>query len=277
MSEETGYFSSFDGTKLFYRAWGKESISSLIIVHGFGEHSGRYHELVEALSKLPISIFAHDLRGHGHSEGERVFAGAFDDFTKDLYAFRTFIEDKKKGNSKDFVLLGQSFGGLIATAAALNDQAKWKALILLSPFFGVPRGYLVLETLSSFLSLIAPKTIWSNPIKPIFLTHDLEELERYKRDSLIQRRITMQLAREMFRGCSAINARAKEIVLPFLLLIGGSDRIVSVESAEMFLKRTSSESKEIQIFDGLYHELLHETARDKTISRIKDYLSRFSD
>ena len=166
---------------------------------------------------------------------------------------------------------------MIATAVALKEQTKWSALILLSPFLGVPHGYPALSGLAFIFSLVAPKKIWNNPIRPIFLTHDPIEMERYKRDSFVQRRITMQLAREMFRGCSAINARAAEVVLPFLLLIGGADRIVSCISAERFFKRTSSKSKEIQIFEGLYHELLHETGRDKAISRIKDYLSRFSD
>lgn len=271
--EETGYFSSFDGTKLFYRAWEKETPHSLLIVHGFGEHSGRYRELVEVLGDLPISIFTHDLRGHGHSEGERVFVPSFDCFVKDVYAFRTFIEGKKQLPTRRFIVLGQSLGGLIATSAVLERQTQWQALILLSPFFGVPYLHSVLNGLACVMNLLGPKKIWNNPIRPVFLTHDLEELERFKRDSLVQRRITMHLSRELFRGCAKVNPRARELSIPVLLLAGGTDHIVSVEKSKEFFKKISSQDKTIQIFEDFYHELLHEKNRAQPFTILKNYLA----
>ncbi len=273
MKEETGYFLSFDNTKLFYRAWEKDTPHSLVIVHGFGEHSGRYRELIEVLSDLPLSIFTHDLRGHGHSEGERVFVQSFDYFVKDLYAFRTFIESKKRIPTRRFILLGQSLGGLIATSAVLEDQTQWQALILLSPFFGVPYAHSLLRGLVFLVNLFAPRKIWKNPIHPVFLTHDSEETERFKRDSLVQRRITMHLTREMFRGCAVANAKASEISLPVLLLAGGTDHIVSVERSKEFFKKISSQDKKIQIFDDFYHELLHEKDRAQPVAILKDYIA----
>ena len=271
--EETGYFSSFDGTKLFYRAWEKETPYSLIVVHGFGEHSGRYRELIEALGDLPLSIFTHDLRGHGHSEGERVFVQSFDYFVKDLSAFRTFIESQKRVPTRHFILLGQSLGGLIATSAVLETQAQWQALILLSPFFGVPYAHSLLRGLVFFINLFAPKKVWKNPIRPVFLTHDLEETERYKRDALVQRQITMHLVREMFRGCALANMRVQEISLPVLLLAGGEDHIVSLKKTKEVFKKISSHDKKIRVFDGFYHELLHEKDRKQLIGILRDYLA----
>lgn len=272
MKEETGYFSSFDGTQLFYRAWEQDSPSVLIVVHGIGEHSGRYHELVEVLSTLPLSIFALDLRGHGHSEGEKVYVNSFQDFVDDIYHFRTFILDKKVGKTRHFILLGQSMGGLIGTHAVLHNQRDWNALILLSPFFAIPFGHYLSRAVATVLDWLDPMRIWNNPIKPAFLTHDLERVELYKRDPLIQRRITARLAREMFRAVSQAMARANEVTLPLLILAAGSDYIVSTRKTRQFFDRVSSKEKKIQIFNGCYHELLHEVNREQPINILKDYL-----
>ena len=89
--EETGYFSSLDGTKLFYRAWDKDVPDVLVIVHGFGEHSGRYLNLIESIGSQPYSIYVHDLRGHGHSEGPKVYVDRFIDYVNDVILFTDFI------------------------------------------------------------------------------------------------------------------------------------------------------------------------------------------
>ena len=273
MKEETGYFSSFDGTKLFYRAWEKDASNAVIIIHGFGEHSGRYHELVSAFDSLPISIFTFDLRGHGRSEGERVCTETFENFVDDLYQYHAFLEARRAGAKRRFILLGQSLGGLIATASVLRKQDEWRALILLSPFFGIPLGHQFLHWLSELLSAVSPKTIWRNPIRPIFLTHDLEQLEQYRQDPLIQRRITLRMAREMFRGCASVWTHVHEITLPLLFLASGDDRIVSVKKSKEFFEQVASTKKEFQIFDGYYHELLHEVNREKPISVLKNFLN----
>ena len=272
MKEETGYFSSFDGTKLFYRAWEKETPNAVILVHGFGEHSGRYREFIELLDSVPYSFFIHDLRGHGHSEGKRIYVDTFNDFIEDVYAFRGFIEQKRAAKIRRFVLMGQSLGGLIATSAVLKNQVAWSALILLSPFFAMPTLHRSAAWLAWFLNVFVPKIIWNNPIRPAYLTHDLEQLALYQGDTLIQRKITARLANEMFCACSAVKPRAKEITIPFFIFASGDDRIVSCLSSQNIFEKVSSPMKQFQIFKDFYHELIHERERSKPISAVKDCL-----
>jgi alpha-beta hydrolase superfamily lysophospholipase len=274
MKEETGYFTSFDGVKLFYRIWEKETSDVFFIVHGFGEHSGRYANLIETLRDLPISIVLFDLRGHGRSEGERVCVESFHQFVDDVFCFRTFVEARKPGLPRNFILYGQSFGGLVAAASVLKQQNAWKALVLLAPFFRLPFGHWLLAWLTACLNCFVPKHVWSNPVKPIFLTRDLKELEQYKRDPFIQRRIGICLAYEMFQGGKCVEARAKEITLPLLVLGAGDDRIVSTPRIKRFFERAASQEKEIHVFDGFYHELFHEIGREKPLGVLKEFVRK---
>ena len=276
MKEETGYFTSFDGTKLFYRAREKETPHAFVIVHGFGEHSGRYANLIETLGDLPLSVFLFDLRGHGRSDGDRVYIDSFDDLIKDVSHFRAFLESRKPGRYQNFILYGQSFGGLIASASVLENQKAWRALILLAPFFRLPFGHWVLSFSTHCLNWIIPKQVLANPIKPVYLMHDLEELRQYKSDSFVQRRISIRLAHEMFRGGSSIEVRAHEIMLPLLVMAAGDDRIVSTPRAKRFFEKVSSSQKELHVFDGYYHELFHEIGREKPLQILKDFVIKFS-
>ena len=272
MKEENGYFSSFDGTQLFYRSWKADAPNALFILHGIGEHSERYLELAESLSLLPLSIFIHDLRGHGRSEGERVYVESFNQFIDDIYQFRAFIEAKTGPFAKPPILLGHSLGGLIAFLAALRSQKSWRALILMSPYFAVPACDPLLGGIARLLNLIAPKFVWNNPVKPVFLTHDSEEITRYKTDPFIQRRITSRLAKEMFDACSRAYAKAHELALPLFVLASGEDKIVSLRKTKEIFERAASHDKMLRVFDGFYHELFHERQRQKPISVLKECL-----
>ena len=271
IKEETGYFSSFDGTGIFYRAWNKKSKHCLIIVHGIGEHSGRYYDLIHELIELPLSVYTFDLRGHGRSEGRRVYVDRFDDFIKDLIELRSFILKRNPGCS--FSLLGQSLGGLISTSAVLYQQDLWKSLILLSPFLAVYLGHPFLSTIAAILNRYSPDYVVHNPIEPFSLTHVLEEIVKYKQDPDIQRRITGRLAHEMFLGCKRVQSRMGELVIPIFILAAGKDRIVSSKAAQNFYNRVSSADKRIEIFPNCYHEILHENEKWEAIQMIKTYLN----
>ncbi|MBI4367905.1 MAG: lysophospholipase [Candidatus Omnitrophica bacterium] len=274
--QETGYFSSLDGLRLFYRAWENDSPHAILLIHGLGEHSGRHTELIEALGDLPFSFYIHDLRGHGQSEGERMYVDRFEDFVEDIYTFRKFILDHRQGQGKRFILHGQSLGGLIATRAALRHQADWDRLVLLSPFFGLPLGDRMAGFTASILSRVAPRRMWQNPFQPVFLTHDVDRLQAYQRDRLIQRQITSRLAAEIVEAAKQTLSEASGISLPLLLLAAGDDHIVSTRKAKEFFSKVASSDKKMQVYDGFYHELIHEWDRVKPIQDLKDYLASIS-
>jgi alpha-beta hydrolase superfamily lysophospholipase len=270
---EANYFTSFDGCQLFYNAQEKSTDTALVILHGLGEHIERYEELLLCLADLRLSIYLFDYRGHGQSHGARVYVERFEDYVRDVQCFQDFIKDKTAKRIKRFIVLGHSLGGLIAAATVLENQSCWSSLILMSPFFGVPFGDLFLTKLCFILDLIAPRKIWDNPISSCYLTHDGTQTDLYRVDSLIQRRITLRLAKEMFRACCIVRARAAELKIPVAIFASGDDRIVSLAQTRSFFNRVKSGRKKLVVFDGFYHELLHEKERQKPIRCLKEYLS----
>ena len=191
---------------------------------------------------------------------------------KDVLKFRHLVEKSRGGAFRKCCLLGQSMCGLIATAVVLEDQRRWDQLMLLSPFFGLDRAEKVVSICCELFDLIVPRIIWNNPIPAVYLTHDEKRKKEYERDVLIQRRITIRLAKEMFRASASIFGRAEEILIPCTVFAAGNDKVVSLKKTKNFVDRMRSRNKKLKVFEDFYHELLHETERIRPIRAIKENL-----
>ena len=262
MHPSEGYFATRDGTRLFYRTWEKSiaSPNACILIHGYGDHSGRYREFIEALSDVPFAFYAFDLRGQGHSEGKRVFADSFAQYEEDCYDFLRFLEIDEELRSKKFFLLGHSLGGLIALQAVLKDEGKWSGLVLSSPCFqlhGVSWSPL-LRGLVKILNQVAPRFVMHNLVKPRYLFHDPEKMKAYLKDPLIERKVTVHLANEIARTCSASQKRCDRLKIPVLVLASGNDRVVSLDATRAWFDHLQARDKTMITYPDLYHEIFNE-------------------
>lgn len=271
MAIEEGFFEASDGIRLYYRFQGGQDLGApILLVHGHGEHSGRYLKFFNHLEELhrPIAIF--DLRGCGRSEGRRVYVERFEDYLGDLTSFVDFLK-KRYQISGPLHLFGHSLGGLIATAWACRNQGLMKKLILSSPLFGIPLGGLV-KRLVPFLNWAAPRFVVRNPVRPPFLTHDPEEVERYQKDPLIQRRITVRLTSEMLRMAHFFETNQTRVPFPVHILMAGEDYVVDPEATRRFAARLEAAKKTVESFPGFYHEIFNERGQEKVFDRLRDLL-----
>ena len=273
---QDGYFAGHDGTDLYFRLYypGK-SKDTLYILHGHGEHSGRYQNLIEFLGDQDITVAIHDHRGHGKSKGEDVFVNSFDDFTKDYSAFRDFLETKYQLRQSAYIL-GHSLGGLIATHWSLKHQDKVKSLFLSSPCLGLNLpGFLV--SFNNAMNALFPRLIYGNPIYPPHLTHDEEEMKAYKQDPLIKRKISARLLQQMISAINILKSQSsRSVSFPLFILMAGLEKVVSKDSIHHFFKNTDSPHKELYEFDGYYHEIFQEKGKEKVYNVFGEYLDKAS-
>lgn len=277
MTHSTHRLISFDETALFYHRTRPESAprAILLLVHGMGEHGGRYRPLAEFLSNLGVETWALDLRGFGQSAGKQGHCRQFDEYKSDLEAL--FRHASQELRQTPIFILGNSFGGLVAAySAATSSVIRPKGLIFTSPLFGVAI-YVPLwqKALAALASVIAPAFTQNNRVDARVLTHDVNQHEERRRDRLIHYKITARLYAQIQSILRQRKRIASGILCPVLLLQAGDDKIVSMNDALAFYADLATPAKEKEVYQSFYHEILYEEQRDKVFSRIASWIVKF--
>lgn len=272
MTMEEGFFRAGAGEELFYRFQpGREKKNPILLLHGHGEHSGRYLKFFSQLENLghPVAIF--DLRGCGRSGGNPVYVSSFQDYLKDVSTFLDFLRLRYQ-IALPLHLFGHSLGGLIATAWASENNQAISKMILSSPLFGIPMRS-VLKVLVNFLDRFVPRLVIRNPVRPFYLTHDPEEMEKYCKDPLIRRRITIRLVHEMLKWSSFFQEKGVSFPFPVYILMAEQEYVVDSVATMQFFNRLEAPAKEIETFPGFLHEIFNERGQEKVFERLRYYLT----
>ena len=273
MIHKEGDFAGHGGLRLYWQAWLPEGEvrAVLLVAHGYGEHSGRYGNLVEAMVPRGFALYALDHRGHGRSEGPRGHVGRFAEFIADLHAFRVRVEEGQRG--KPLVVLGHSMGGLIAVRYLLSHASGVTGAVLSSPAFGIlnepPRA---LRWVARILSWIAPRASFQSNVEPELLSRDADVGRAYAEDPLVHRRASVRFYTEFKWAIRDAHERAAEIVLPILVLQAGDDRLVDARATESFVQKVGSERKEFQLYTGFFHEIFNETEKERVFADLERWL-----
>ncbi len=271
---QENFFEAHDGLSLFFRKWVPADAKGLVaLVHGFGEHSGRYLKLAESLGEAHWAVSAFDYRGHGQSGGRRAHVDSFDDYLRDVDAF--LAENKRQGLPKP-ILLGHSLGGLIVARYCERKIEDVAAVVLSSPFLrmaiNLPRTKAMLGTL---LSGLVPTLSVKTNLDPYVLSHDKSMVEEYTADPLVSNVASARWFTEVTKTQDKVLADAKKFQHPLLSLNAGEDFISSLAGTKKFFKAAASPQKIIKIYDGFYHEIFNEIDRARVIKDLGDWLENF--
>ena len=273
--------SSWDGTKLFYRAWlpeGKKTEKALLLFHRGHEHSGRWQETVDSLGLDDIAIFAWDARGHGRSEGERGAARDLADLIKDVAAFVRQIAERYGIALENMILLAHSLAAVTVTAWVHDYAPPIRALILATAAFEV-KLYLPLAVPALRLQ---QKLFGAGKVKSYvrakMLSHDPVEAARYEADPLIFRQIAINVLLDLHDTAQRLLADAGAIHVPTLMLSAGRDWVVSLKAQREFFDALSSSPKRMHVFPAMYHAIFHEQERVQVIERTRLFIrERFAE
>ncbi len=265
-----------DGLKLFVRHWPVGGAGTVQIVHGLGEHGGRYEALAAALNAAGWQVVAHDLRGHGRSGGAR---GGIPDSGALLADLAAVLDATRQSGPR--VLLGHSLGGLIAArfvAEALSARAPWAravdGLVMSSPALD-PGMSGFQKALLAVAARLAPALALGNGLKPAWICRDPAVVRAYVEDPLVHDRVTPRLVRFIVDAGSLVLERAPRWQVPTLLLWAGADRCVAPAGSAAFAAAAPGEVLTAQVFPALYHEIFNEPERAQVLGHLTRWLERF--
>jgi len=266
-----GFFTARDGLRLFSRIWPAErGRGTLLLVHGFAEHSGRYARLAEDLNQAGYCLATFDLRGHGRSEGRRAHVDSFDDYLGDC---RAFIEQLGDECPRPHWLLGHSMGGLIAARYRQRHGGEFVGLVLSSPFLGFAIKVPAIKALAGrALSSLWPTLAMKTGLDPTVLSHDRQVVEEYRNDPLVSDIATARWFTEVIQAQQEARKQAGSLAGPLLVLQAGDDRLSSLQTTQAFFDAYGGVDKQIQVYDGFLHEVFNENERQRPLEDLLSWL-----
>jgi acylglycerol lipase len=264
--DEAGRPAGAGTPEIYWRAWLPQkrpyARGSVVIVHGAGEHSGRYEAVAGALVKAGYAVYALDHQGHGRSGGPRALMRRMDMALVDVYQLVAGTTQKAGGRPP--YLLGHSMGGTIATSFALRWPENLAGLILSSPLLSLPEVKLPERIAVAVLSRVAPR-LGVSKVDPSLVSRDPEQVRAYEDDPLVHHSgLPARTVAELVKTVRAFPGEAANLELPVLIMSAGADGIVSPEGAKMLFERAGSEDKTLKVYPDLYHEIFNETEPDRT-------------
>jgi alpha-beta hydrolase superfamily lysophospholipase len=261
-----------DGTMLAvsdYLLPASQTRGGIVIMHGIGEHSGRYRHVAEYLNEAGWSVRVYDHRGHGRSQGPRGDVRAEGDIVQDG---KIVIDQFAELLGAPPFLLGHSMGGLFAADFALAGLSPLRGLILSSPALAVPLTG-VQKTLLKLMQAVAPHVGVANKLPLQFLSHDENVVAAYRADPLVHAKISASLLHAMLAAVARSQQNASTLAIPALMLVAGDDHLVDAEGSKRFFAKLPPGRAEFHCYDNFYHEVFNEPDRARPLADLRTWLS----
>lgn len=265
-NSSTGHLYSKDHTPLFYRHYAVSGQkATILLVHGFGEHSGRYTHVVDQLRKRHFEVYCLDFRGHGRSEGRRGDVEAFARFEEDLDAAIQFVHARMKPGQKLFIL-AHSMGALVTLRLISEKNENIAGMVLSAPLFGLNMPIPTWKRVAAcVLMKIMPTLGFKSSIKGSQLTTDAAISRAYDNDPLVNKTISLRAfhqIEESLKGTDQFSIKPS-----FFMQVAGSDSVVDSKAAVHWFNNLKKQAadREIKIYPDFLHEIYNESRREESI------------
>jgi lysophospholipase len=268
-----GTLDASDGLRLYHQAWlpDGEPVGVVLVVHGLGEHSGRYVHVAEALVAAGFAVHAFDHRGHGRSEGERTFVRSYDELLGDMVTVREAVEAEHP--DRPLFVLGHSMGGNIVMGHVLDHQAGLAGMVLSGPALEVGDDLSTIELrVFRLVARIAPK-FRPRALSAEAISRDPAVVAAYRDDPLVYTgRITAGLGAALIDAMGRFPARYHELRLPILLLHGTDDQLANIDGTRALEAAAVHADVTAHYYEGLYHEVFNEPERERVLGDLVAWL-----
>jgi alpha-beta hydrolase superfamily lysophospholipase len=252
-------------------------LGTVILVHGLGEHAGRYGELAAHLHQWGFAVRAYDQQGHGHSEGPRGDLLRSGSLQADLCRVIDDTRQRTALMNTPLVLLGHSMGGLVVARTLAEGLRTVDAAVLSSPALGAFPNFLQ-KMLLATLPRVVPHLCVDNGLQADFVSRDPDVVKAYKADALVHRRISAGLAAWILENGEKTLVDAAKWEVPTLLLYAGQDKLVNAQANADFASSAPQAVVQAQCFEAMYHEIFNDPDRAQVFAALKAWLlARFAE
>jgi len=269
-------FVASDGDRIVMLDWPLEASAALrgvvIVVHGLGEHAGRYEHVALKLNEWGFAVRGYDQCGHGESGGAR---GSLPTDTRLLDDLADIIDSTRARMrpGTPLILLGHSMGGLVVGRFVSLGLRPVDGLIMSSPAFNAGMNAFQ-KFLVSLLPKLSPNLRVGNGVKPQYISHDPAVVAAYKADPMVHDRISARLARFIADAGPATLALAPRWTVPTLLMYAGDDRLLNPQGSRDFAAAAPKDVVTSRCFDALYHEIFNEQEAGPVFDTLKQWLDQ---
>lgn len=274
MMHQESTFTGVANTSLFRQSWFPDVVprAIIVLVHGVGEHSGRYMNFINPAVSNQFAVYAYDHRGHGKSEGQRGHVMAWTDYRHDLHTFVSIVKDAHP--DLPIFLMGHSMGALVALDYIVAESQAFAGLILsgtpiepknaVSPFL-----VLLAKTLSHIYPSFSVKLGFDTQV----ISRDPAVVQAYLADSLVHQQASARWGTEILKTVDLIKLKASSIHLPVLFVHGEDDQLNGAEGVKLFFKQIPSSDKRLLTFAHVRHEPINDTEHEKITTPMIQWLS----
>ena len=275
MKHSEGILRGADDLELYYQYWQpeREARAVLAIVHGHGEHSGRYANVVRSLVPCGYAVYGFDQRGYGRSRGQRGHIDSWAEYREDLGAFLRWLANQEP--HRPVFLMGHSMGALVVLDYLVHQPGGIHgAIISAAPLepAGVAKPSLVL--LSRLLSRVCPRFPLRLALDTSALSRDAAVVRAYVKDPLVHGTFTARWGTESLAALARVKTRATDVNVPILFIHGEADRLNYPEGSRNFFENVAFADKSLHVYPEMYHELHNDIGYELVMSDLERWLTR---
>jgi acylglycerol lipase len=253
------HFEGPDQRRRFCRLWQPEAAPHgvVVLVHGLGEHGGRYATIAAEWAASGLAVYVPDLVGHGRSAGPRAAIRRFDLYLDEVEQLLEHAQSEHPG--RRVFLIGQSMGGAVAGLVGVRRRVPLDGLVLAAPAVRIPADIFPwLRRLANAASAVMP---WLRLVRigGRRVSRDPLVVADFEQDPLVfHGRFTVRLGAEILHAAERLEANSSQLEMPLLVLHGTADRVTDPLGSRLVFSHARSTDKALRLYDGLWHDLWHE-------------------
>jgi alpha-beta hydrolase superfamily lysophospholipase len=241
------------------------------LLHGYGEHAGRYAHVMDAWAAVGIASVAVDMRGHGRAEGPRGYCDRFDEYIEDASVLERLVTERAPGLPA--FLFAHSFGGLVGLSYVLARPGSWRGLMLSAPYFGTALKVPAIKRfVGQIATRVAPRLALPMGFHGSDVTHDPVRARAYDEDPLVFEKATTRWFFEAEEAQARALARAPSLSMPLYMVMGTRDPIADLERARAVFRAAGSKDKTLDVREGFLHEPLSEPEWPSVAKALSDWV-----